>query len=198
MLFLHPHIHLPSSRPFADQEGFAVFVYDCICQTTSPLSSEGLHQQNWPSVFLLPRHGAWNKGRRVSWASTLTPEGPPTWPPFLHPASLFIPLATRPACSPALQCLDRLLGYGRPTRKRSQVSYYYPRWTMLLPDSNVSSLFISFSIGSIFSPRLSWPLAWRPSFCPFCNCAEKIKSLDCYFLKFRDLGRRSKASCSLI
>ena len=61
------------------------------------------------------------------------------------------------------------------------------------PDSHVSSLFIPFSSGSIFSPRLSWPLAWLPFFCPFCNCAEKIKSLDCCFLKFRDLGRNKQS-----
>lgn len=41
------------------------------------------------------------------------------------------------------------------------------------PDSDVLSLFISFSVGSIVSPHPSWPPVWLPSHSPFYNSAEK-------------------------
>ena len=124
VLFLHPHIRLPSSHPFADQEGSAVFVYGCIVRPET--LSSGLASAEL--TFSVPPSSPWSmkQGRRVSWPSTSTPAGPPPAPRFctqLVSLSLWPPDLLAPC---PLQCLDRLLGYGRPATKRSQVSHYRP------------------------------------------------------------------------
>ena len=115
VLFLHPHIRLPSSHPFADQEGSAVFVYGCIVRPET--LSSGLASAEL--TFSVPPSSPWSmkQGRRVSWPSTSTPAGPPPSPPFLHPASLFIPLATRPACSLPLAMPGSSSGLRSPSYK---------------------------------------------------------------------------------
>ena len=78
----------------------------------------GLHQQNWPSVFLLPRRGAWSRGGGSHGPEPPPQQDPPPGPPFLHPASLFLPLATRPACSLPLAVAGSSSGLRPPSYKK--------------------------------------------------------------------------------
>ena len=132
VLFLHPHIHLPSSHPFADQEGFAVFVYDCICQTWNPFFMACISRTDLQcSSFLSVEHEAGEEGFMAQYLHPCrSPHLAPRFCTQLVSLSLWPPDLLAPC---PLQCLDHLLGYGRPATKRSQVSHYCPMWTVLLP-----------------------------------------------------------------
>lgn len=89
-------------------------------------------------------------------------------------ASLFLPLATRPAF-PHTPHSTRLIFWATfPQMQREagalpplSSDLHFPR------DSDVLSLFISFPAGSIFSPNPSQPPAWLPPHCPFYNSGRK-------------------------
>lgn len=164
---------VPSSHPFVDQEGVAMFIYDCICQTWKPFSGICISRTDlWPSFF--PCGGAWSrKGRLQSPApSNGTAPPPPTRSPVFHPDSFFLLLATRFACFLLLAELTSFSELASPPTKRSQGSPSYSGWLKLLPRL-WCALFIAFSVGSIFSLHPSQPPAWLSSYCPFCNSAEK-------------------------
>ena len=170
VLFLHPHVHLPSSHPFADQEGFAVFVYGCIVRPET--LSSGLASAEL--TFSVPPSSPWSmkQGRRVSWPSTSTPAGPPTWPPVFAPSYPLYPSGHQTCLLPA-PCNAWIVFWVMVTQlqREARSPTTAPGELCSSSDSDVLSLFIFFSIGSIFSPRLSWPPAWLPFLCPFCNSA---------------------------